>query len=59
MENVIKKDMENIIKWVKNFGFEYKIIDNIIFWRTNYQTVKLDLTTNTMIYLNWKAFEEI
>lgn len=51
--------MENILNWVKAHNFEYKIIENVIFWRTNYQTVKFDTTADTMEFLNWKIFEEI
>ena len=47
------------IAWVKAHGFNYKVVDNTVFWQTNVNTAKYDSITDTIEWYSADYFETI
>lgn len=50
---------DSLIKWCETHGFEYKIVNNLFCWRTNYQTAVLDMNNAKLFWEEWKYYDTI
>lgn len=46
-------------EWCENHGFEYKIVNDTFYWRTNYQTAILKLPTHQICWERWEYYDTI
>ena len=52
-------------RWLDAHGYEYKVVGNYLYWRTNYQTCKQELDKNNRIifdsteWLSWEDYDKI
>ena len=58
-ELIMYTNIQFLQEWCENHGFEYKIVNDTFYWRTNYQTAILKLPTKQIHWERWEYYDNI